>query len=670
MSSPRVSDSNRPSLLERLQNFLQSENLPPSVSKLFDQFAGLAALDFLVGQTNGGASANRFSAQGQQLTGNARQIAASSGFETVNLDDFLSVDRGSNAAIAIIVGNAEGTRTPNGGFNRLYHGHTDPGDNNANIGSFSYSAARGNGNAATPAAADRVVLQDLNRVRPRYEAAVRAAGLDPNNSLLAATFFDEHVQSPRSAGRFLSPENLAYIRENGINPQTMAEARFRSWINPDTGNLYRTASGGFSASGFAQIARDRLGVRNPTEAQVQQVVRQDQGRRIGELVRALRAQGFADGSATTQSPTTQAPTTNPTAPPVRPSAVLDRGATGAAVRDLQSNLVRLGEMTDTQVQTGVGIYGPRTQSAVQSFQRTVGLPATGEFDHRTRETMSDVLAAMKRNDNSHPQLIRNVQNRLVELGYMTRSQIGNGAGVFGPRTEAALKEFQTQNGIPSTGRFGPLTYRALFNSDAVRPNSPNNPPPTTPGNPPAGGGARPTVNRGFTEFSDGPGNHYNVEVAGVGRIRVTEGFLVSGPHSAKNGIQAITSDGRLQRVPDGSRINLGIDYVVQDPQNRVRNWFGGEVVDTVRSNRGYGNRVVVRTDQTYNFNNTNYPVHTHYAHLDRIDVSEGQRLEAGGFVGIMGNTGGSHGAHVDQRFWIDTPSGRIDISPNLLVDRQ
>ncbi len=43
------------------------------------------------------------------------ETARPSGFRSVNLDDFLSVNQGSNAPIAIIVGNAEGTRTPSGG---------------------------------------------------------------------------------------------------------------------------------------------------------------------------------------------------------------------------------------------------------------------------------------------------------------------------------------------------------------------------------------------------------------------------------------------------------------------------------------------------------------------------------------------------------------------------
>ena len=467
MSSQKVSGAGGQNFFEKILDLLPTGNSSLGNSnQSIGQSRAAAALSFLIGQANDGTGASRFSAKGQQATGDARQISANSGFKSINLDDFLSVKKGSNSLAALVIGNAEGTRTPSGKFTRLYFGHTDPGDKKANIGSFSYNSSRGNGNATTPADADRVELQDLNRVKQSYENKVRAAGLDPHNALLAATFFDEHIQSPRSAERFLSPANLAYIKEHGINPQSVAEARFRSWINPETGNLYRTAKGNFSAGGFAQIARDRLNVRNPTEAQVQQVVRQDQGRRVGELVRALKAQGFADGSAT--QPTTQptTPTTPTTIPTTTPTTnVLKRGSNGDAVKDLQNILVKLGQLSDAQMQTGVGIYGPKTQKAVESFQANVGLPVTGELDAPTQKAMSAVLSAISRGDEVDPALIKNVQKKLVDLGYLTTEQIGGGAGKFGPKTEAALKEFQSQNGIPSTGRFGPLTYKALFNSN-------------------------------------------------------------------------------------------------------------------------------------------------------------------------------------------------------------
>ncbi|WP_426750522.1 transglycosylase SLT domain-containing protein [Myxococcus sp. Y35] len=57
--------------------------------------------------------------------------------------------------------------------------------------------------------------------------------------------------------------------------------------------------------------------------------------------------------------------------------------------------------------------------------------------------------------------VEKLQSALVKGGYMTQAEMNTGPGVFGPRTEAALKEFQAANGVPNTGYYGPLT-RAAF----------------------------------------------------------------------------------------------------------------------------------------------------------------------------------------------------------------
>ncbi|MCU0238030.1 MAG: peptidoglycan-binding protein [Pyrinomonadaceae bacterium] len=345
---------------------------------------------------------------------------------------------------------------------------------------------------------------------------------------------------------------------------------------------------------------------------------------------------------------------------------LERGSRGDDVKVLQDALVKLGEMSKAEVDTGYGIFGPKTEQSVKDFQTKMNLPVTGKFDAATQDAMHDVFSGVSRT-NQNTSITSAVQDALVAKGYMSKAEIGNARGTFGPKTEAALKRFQSDNKIQQTGKLGPMTYNSLFNSNTSSA-TPVNTNPNVGGNTSTDG--KPTVSRSFSELKDPASNHYNMNVSNVGTIRMTEGFLVSGPHSAKSGVQAIMGDGTYRRVPDGSKVNLGIDYVVNDPKNRVRNWFGGEVADTINSNRGYGNRVIVKTDQTFKFNGKDYPVYTHYAHLDSIGVTKGQKINAGDFIGVMGNTGGSHGAHVDQRFWIDTPQGRIDLSPNLLVNRQ
>jgi surface antigen len=74
-----------------------------------------------------------------------------------------------------------------------------------------------------------------------------------------------------------------------------------------------------------------------------------------------------------------------------PSVDLQQGSTGAAVQQLQDDLVKLGYLTQAQVQTGPGIFGPQTQAAVQRFQADHGVPQTGYFGPLTRVAMNQAL---------------------------------------------------------------------------------------------------------------------------------------------------------------------------------------------------------------------------------------------------------------------------------------
>ncbi|WP_223632299.1 N-acetylmuramoyl-L-alanine amidase [Corallococcus sp. EGB] len=57
--------------------------------------------------------------------------------------------------------------------------------------------------------------------------------------------------------------------------------------------------------------------------------------------------------------------------------------------------------------------------------------------------------------------VKQLQQGLVKLGYMTQAQMNTGAGSFGPQTETAVKKFQTDHQVPATGYYGDQTAAAL-----------------------------------------------------------------------------------------------------------------------------------------------------------------------------------------------------------------
>jgi peptidoglycan hydrolase-like protein with peptidoglycan-binding domain len=57
--------------------------------------------------------------------------------------------------------------------------------------------------------------------------------------------------------------------------------------------------------------------------------------------------------------------------------------------------------------------------------------------------------------------VQAMQVKLVAKGLMSRSDFLNGTGVFGPRTETAVKRLQVENGLPVTGVLDGRTNAAL-----------------------------------------------------------------------------------------------------------------------------------------------------------------------------------------------------------------
>lgn len=354
--------------------------------------------------------------------------------------------------------------------------------------------------------------------------------------------------------------------------------------------------------------------------------------RDAQLAYAYRARFAQDGDAATAS-------------------TLRRGESGPRVEALQQTLVRFGHLSAAAMATGPGIFGARTESALKEFQRANGLTPNGIYDGATQTVVEAILGGVRRG--ARGEVVARLQQRLVELNYMTAQQVATGPGRFGRQTEAALKQFQADHGIQQTGALGPLTYRALRTAT-----------------PRGAGGGDLRLSAAITERA----NHTRQAISSpvLGDFTVTASFMDPDGHGFKSGgAYAIYSDHPQTVVRiQPSRVNLGIDYVTRD--GRIRNWFGGTVERLSYEADGYGHRAIIRTDLTYRYQGHDYTVFAHFAHAaGAFNLRRGDRVTPGQDIGQMGNTGASQGAHVDFRTWIELEDGRrVDVSPNLLVNQR
>jgi len=155
----------------------------------------------------------------------------------------------------------------------------------------------------------------------------------------------------------------------------------------------------------------------------------------------------------------------------------------------------------------------------------------------------------------------------------------------------------------------------------------------------------------------------------LGSIMITGGYMEPDGHSPKPELQAIFLDGSFQTLPPSNR-NIGIDYVISD--RKVKAWYGGTVTKRGREG-GYGRRVHLQLDVTYEFQGKKYQVYQAFAHLQEILVSVGQVVEQDEQIAIMGGSGASsdndYPLHVDLSTYLFINGNLVQLNPQAL-DRQ
>ncbi len=139
---------------------------------------------------------------------------------------------------------------------------------------------------------------------------------------------------------------------------------------------------------------------------------------------------------------------------------LGGGARGDEVGDLRQRLSRLAFDSSGDPP---GYFGPHTTAAVSVFQEKRGLRVDGvcgqqtwaalvEAGYRLGDRLVYLRQPMLRGDD-----IASLQRRLGALGF----DAGRVDGIFGPRTQLALTEFQRNTGLVVDGVCGPATINGL-----------------------------------------------------------------------------------------------------------------------------------------------------------------------------------------------------------------
>ena len=141
---------------------------------------------------------------------------------------------------------------------------------------------------------------------------------------------------------------------------------------------------------------------------------------------------------------------------------LRKGATGSAVKDLQTKLKKLG-FYNASID---GDYGDTTVAAVKAFQKKYNLTADGVAGSETLKKLDSAYKNADSNTSTDDDSLRKgatgtavktLQTNLKKLGFYTAYVDGS----FGATTESAVKAFQRKYGLTADGVAGSATLKKI-----------------------------------------------------------------------------------------------------------------------------------------------------------------------------------------------------------------
>jgi peptidoglycan hydrolase-like protein with peptidoglycan-binding domain len=140
---------------------------------------------------------------------------------------------------------------------------------------------------------------------------------------------------------------------------------------------------------------------------------------------------------------------NPGQPTIGP------GASGEPVRRAQRALRRTPDLGLTVD----GVFGPKTEAAVKSFQQGEGLTVDGIVGPQTWQALPDGGPMPTLQQGSTGDVVRSLQGILTNGAPNQWNVTPQGVdGVFGPHTKSSVEAFQRWGGVAADGIVGDQTW--------------------------------------------------------------------------------------------------------------------------------------------------------------------------------------------------------------------
>jgi N-acetylmuramoyl-L-alanine amidase len=140
-----------------------------------------------------------------------------------------------------------------------------------------------------------------------------------------------------------------------------------------------------------------------------------------------------------------------------------RGSSGPAIQHLRLQLTDLG-LLSPPAGGAADVFDDGVEKAVRELQQSRGLLVDGVVGPDTAEALQEARqqlgGRLLYRSVSHPFAgddVLELQSRLADMGF----DVGRCDGIFGKRTEDALREFQHNRGLVNDGCCGPMTLREL-----------------------------------------------------------------------------------------------------------------------------------------------------------------------------------------------------------------